>query len=201
MHEEGLHRIEEERHDYDFNIEALARTVQLLDPIAQQLQVKPLEERMKFQLPAGLGGQSETIYKRVIMKLYGRERGKMVIEALFAQPWNVVPTLLTRLKMKLEEYKAAQVSTSANALVGSSSLLYSANGRKSGVTKHRRSSGRVWIIKASTPSNRTNVNFNPRPCRTRSKSSTRSRSANGSSSRSKSRNGSSITSSRIPMSC
>lgn len=110
MHEEGLHRIEEERHDYDFNIEALARTVQLLEPIAQQLSLKPLEERMKFILPPGLGGQSETIYKRVIMKLYGRERGKAVIDALMSQPWNVIPTLLTRLKMKLEEYKAAQVS-------------------------------------------------------------------------------------------
>ena len=35
--EEGLHRIEEERHDYDFNIEACTRTIQQLDPIASQI--------------------------------------------------------------------------------------------------------------------------------------------------------------------
>ena len=35
--EEGLHRIEEERHDYDFNIEACSRTIQQLEPIANQI--------------------------------------------------------------------------------------------------------------------------------------------------------------------
>ncbi|KAJ4161059.1 Transcriptional regulatory protein sin3 [Fusarium oxysporum] len=34
--EEGLHRIEEERHDYDFNIEANIKCIQLLEPIAQK---------------------------------------------------------------------------------------------------------------------------------------------------------------------
>jgi paired amphipathic helix protein Sin3a len=106
--EEGLHRIEEERHDYDFNIEACSRTVQQLEPIATQLlQMRP-EERLTFQLPPGLGGQSETIYKRVIRKIYGREKGNDVIRELFAQPWSVIPVLLHRLKAKLEDWKAAQ---------------------------------------------------------------------------------------------
>jgi len=106
--EEGLHRIEEERHDYDFNIEACSRTIQQLEPIANQLLTMKVEERGNFSLPPGLGGQSETIYKRVIMKIYGRDRGKDVIKELFAMPWSVVPVLLHRLKTKLEDWKAAQ---------------------------------------------------------------------------------------------
>ncbi|KAJ5059893.1 hypothetical protein PSV09DRAFT_2373371 [Bipolaris maydis] len=106
--EEGLHRIEEERHDYDFNIEACSRTIQQLEPIANQLLTMKPEDRIGFTLPPGLGGQSETIYKRVIMKIYGRERGKDVIKELFQMPWSVVPVLLHRLKTKLEDWKAAQ---------------------------------------------------------------------------------------------
>ncbi|KAF2707519.1 hypothetical protein K504DRAFT_458020 [Pleomassaria siparia CBS 279.74] len=106
--EEALHRIEEERHDYDFNIEACTRTIQQLEPIANQLLTMKGEDRSNFHLPAGLGGQSETIYKRVIMKIYGREKGKDVINELFAMPWGVIPVLLHRLKSKLEDWKAAQ---------------------------------------------------------------------------------------------
>lgn len=106
--EEGLHRIEEERHDYDFNIEACNRTIQQLEPIANQLLTMKPEDRTNFTLPAGLGGQSETIYKRVIMKIYGRDKGKDVIKELFSIPWNVVPVLLHRLKTKLEDWKGAQ---------------------------------------------------------------------------------------------
>lgn len=106
--EEGLHRIEEERHDYDFNIEACTRTIQQLEPIANQLLTQKGDERSNFSLPPGLGGQSETIYKRVIMKIYGRDKGREVIHELFQTPWSVVPVLLHRLKSKLEDWKAAQ---------------------------------------------------------------------------------------------
>jgi paired amphipathic helix protein Sin3a len=108
LFEEGLHRIEEERHDYDFNIEACNRTIQQLEPIANQLLTMKKEDRETYTLPPGLGGQSETIYKRVIMKIYGREKGQAVIKELFSMPWNVVPVLLHRLKSKLEDWKAAQ---------------------------------------------------------------------------------------------
>lgn len=108
VHEEGLHKIEEERHDYDFNIEACSRTIQLLEPIAHQLLRMTEQERNMFEIPAGIGGQSETIHKRVIKKLYGREKGQEVIEELHKRPIHVVPILLNRLKQKLEEWKMAQ---------------------------------------------------------------------------------------------
>lgn len=108
MHEEGLHRIEEERHDYDYNIEACGRTIQLLEPIALQLRRLSTDEQLQYNLPPGLGGQSETIYKRVIMKMYGREKGAEVVQQLEDSPYQVIPVLLNRLKERLETWKMGQ---------------------------------------------------------------------------------------------
>ena len=108
VHEEGLHRIEEERHDYDFNIEGANRTIQLLEPIATQLRRMDEASQRTYTLPPGLGGQSEAIYQRVIMKLYGREKGHIVIDSLHERPYQVIPVLLNRLKERLESWKIGQ---------------------------------------------------------------------------------------------
>lgn len=108
LHEEGLHRIEEERHDYDYNIEACSRTIQLLEPLAQQLRRLSDQEQVAYKLPPGLGGQSETIYRRIIMKIYGREKGQDVIQQLHLRPYQVIPVILNRLKERLETWKLAQ---------------------------------------------------------------------------------------------
>ena len=108
-HEEGLHRVEEERHDYDFYIECCRRSIQLLEPIAQGLQGLAPEARVSFGLDPKLGGQSEAIYRRVIYKIYGREKGNEVIRELFRRPYDVIPTLLARMKMQCEQWKAAQI--------------------------------------------------------------------------------------------
>lgn len=107
-YEEALHRIEEERHDYDFNIETCARTIQLLEPLAQQLANMSDQEQKAFQLPHGLGGQSESIYKRVIYKCYGRSKGNEVVEHLTTAPYVVIPVLLNRLKERKESWQLAQ---------------------------------------------------------------------------------------------
>ena len=110
MYEESIHRIEEERHDYDFNIEACLRTIQLVEPIVQQLKAMSEEERAAYVLPRGIGGQSETIYQRVIKKIYDRKRGQNVIDDMFTNPVMVLPIVLGRLKQKVEEWKASMVS-------------------------------------------------------------------------------------------
>ena len=107
-YEEALHRIEEERHDYDVNVEACQRTIQLMEPIAQQLQMMSPAEKANYKLPSGIGGQSETIYQRVIKKIYDRDRGCTVVEDLFRRPAAVLPVVLGRLKQKVEEWKASQ---------------------------------------------------------------------------------------------
>ena len=109
QNEEALYRMEEERHDYDFNIETALRTIQLLEPIVQQLKAMSLEEQRKYQLPPGLGGQSEAIWQRVIKKLYDRPMGCKVVEDMFLRPARICPVLLFRLKEKVEKWKQAQV--------------------------------------------------------------------------------------------
>lgn len=106
--EEGLHRIEEERHDYDFFIEACQKCIQLLEPIAQQMLTLPPQERTNFTMPPGLGGHSQSIYKRVLKKVYGNEHGPRVVNDMFSRPFSVVPVVLARLKQKDEEWRFSQ---------------------------------------------------------------------------------------------
>ncbi|KAK0657376.1 hypothetical protein B0T16DRAFT_401579 [Cercophora newfieldiana] len=107
-YEEGLHRIEEERHDYDFYIEANQKCIQLLEPIAQQMLTLNQAERAAFKMPAGLGGQSTSIYKRVLKKIYGAEKGVEVANEMFKNPFAVVPIVMARLKQKDEEWRFTQ---------------------------------------------------------------------------------------------
>lgn len=106
--EDALHRIEEDRHDYDHHIEACTRTIQLIEPICQQFLTMSEAECANFKLPTGLGGQSEAIYQRVIKKVYDRQRGEAIIRLMFERPCHVLPVVLYRLKQKLEEWKACQ---------------------------------------------------------------------------------------------
>ena len=108
QYEEALHRIEEERHDYDFHIESCQRTIQLMEPLVQQISVMNDADRAAFQLAPGLGGASEAIPKRIIMKIYGREVGARVLTEMFLRPTAVLPIVLSRCKQKLEEWKATQ---------------------------------------------------------------------------------------------
>lgn len=105
--EEGLHRIEEERHDYDFNIEINLKCIQLLEPVAQQMLAMSPAEREAFHMPAALAGQSTSIFKRICKKIYG-DNGVEVVNDLFSHPFNVVPIILTRMKQKDEEWRFSQ---------------------------------------------------------------------------------------------
>lgn len=108
VYEDALYRSEEERHEYDYHIEANLRTIALLEPIAARISGMDAEERLSFRLKPGLGGQSKSIYQRVVKKVYGREHSKEVIEALHDNPAVAVPVVLARLKSKDEEWKRAQ---------------------------------------------------------------------------------------------
>ncbi|KAL7310434.1 hypothetical protein PS15m_009938 [Mucor circinelloides] len=108
QYEEAMHRCEEERYDYNMNIEANLNVIALLEPIAHRIEAMSMEERANFKLRPGLGGQSVTIYERIIKKVYDKERGMEIIELLYSNPAQVIPILLKRLKQKDEEWKRAQ---------------------------------------------------------------------------------------------
>ncbi|CAO3630909.1 unnamed protein product [Cunninghamella blakesleeana] len=108
QYEEALHRVEEERYDYDLNIEANLNTIALLEPIMKKISTMTPEEKLEYTLPIGLGGPSKTIYQRIIKKIYGNEKGIEVINLLHASPAQSVPIVLKRLKQKDDEWKRAQ---------------------------------------------------------------------------------------------
>lgn len=108
IYEEALHRSEEERHEYDFHIEAIVRTITMLEPINNKIAQLSQEERGNFKLKPNLGGSGKSIHHRVIKKIYGREAGLDVIQAMQDSPAQAIPVVLHRLKMKEEEWKRAQ---------------------------------------------------------------------------------------------
>ncbi|KAI8885789.1 hypothetical protein K501DRAFT_179122 [Backusella circina FSU 941] len=110
QYEEAMHRCEEERYDYNMNIDANLNVIALLEPIALRIEGMTAEEKLNFRLRPGLGGESVTIYERIIKKVYDKERGMEIIELLYSNPAQVVPILLKRLKQKDEEWKRAQVN-------------------------------------------------------------------------------------------
>lgn len=108
VHEESLHRVEEERHDYDLNISSLERMIQFLEPFAQQNRVMSDKDRKEWALAPDFAGQSLPIYKKVLSKIYGRETAQSILEELVARPSNVVPVILQRCRMICEQWKASQ---------------------------------------------------------------------------------------------
>ncbi|EAU92595.2 transcription regulatory protein [Coprinopsis cinerea okayama7 len=106
--EDALHKSEEERHEYHVHIEALTRTIAVLEPLCARIEEMPPEERSAFKLKADFGGTSKTIYHRTIKRIYGRDNGLEIIQALQDCPSVAVPVVLARLKQRDEEWKRAQ---------------------------------------------------------------------------------------------
>ncbi|KAF9015729.1 hypothetical protein BDQ17DRAFT_1341548 [Cyathus striatus] len=106
--EEALHKSEEERHEYHVHLEALSRTISLFDPLNARIEEMNNEERSAFKLKPDFGGKSKTIYHRIIKKIFGRDNGAEIINALQECPSVAVPVVLARLKQKDEEWRRAQ---------------------------------------------------------------------------------------------
>ena len=106
--EEALHKSEEERFEYQVHIEGLIRTIALLEPLYARLEDMTNEERTLFKLKPDLGGPSKSIYHRIIKKVYGRDPGLEVLQALQECPSVAIPVVLSRLKQKDEEWRRAQ---------------------------------------------------------------------------------------------
>lgn len=106
--EEALHKSEEERYEYHVHLEALGRTIAILEPLNARLEEMTSEERASFKLKPDFGGQSKSIYHRILKKIYGREGGSEIIQALQECPSVALPVVVARLKQKDEEWRRAQ---------------------------------------------------------------------------------------------
>ncbi|KZT07953.1 uncharacterized protein LAESUDRAFT_698018 [Laetiporus sulphureus 93-53] len=107
-YEEALLRSEEERHEYDFHIEAIHRTIQMLEPLNNKILQLSMEERNNFKLKPNLGGAGKSVHLRVLKKIYGRDAGYDVFQAMQEVPALSIPIVLARLKVKHDEWKRAQ---------------------------------------------------------------------------------------------
>jgi paired amphipathic helix protein Sin3a len=108
QYEEALHRVEEERYDYDLNIEANLNAMAVLEPIAKKLSVMSPEEKANFRLSSDQLAASPSMYQRIIKKIYGPIKGLEMIDLLYSNPSQTVPIVLRRLKQKDDEWKRAQ---------------------------------------------------------------------------------------------
>ncbi|KAJ7903728.1 hypothetical protein B0H14DRAFT_2666128 [Mycena olivaceomarginata] len=66
---------EEERHEYDFHIEAIVRTITMLEPLNNKMASLSPEDRASYKPKPNLNGAIKSIHHRVIKKIYGREGG------------------------------------------------------------------------------------------------------------------------------
>ncbi|KAI9248768.1 hypothetical protein BY458DRAFT_494274 [Sporodiniella umbellata] len=105
-YEEALARVEEERYDYDLNIEANLNTVALLEPLLKKMNGMSVEEQAEFKLSSDT--MLNPVYVRMLKKIYGAEGGVEMMQLIKKQPCGSVPILLARLKQKGEEWKRAQ---------------------------------------------------------------------------------------------
>lgn len=104
LHEEQMSRVEEERYEFDVNIEANASCIRLLEPILQKLNLMKEEEKRNFKLPESLLSSAPSIHQRILKKLYG-ENYSHVMESLCSNPMVSCPVVLKRLKQKDEEWR------------------------------------------------------------------------------------------------
>ncbi|KAG8818871.1 Transcriptional regulatory protein sin3 [Serendipita sp. 401] len=106
--EEALHKCEEERHEFDFHLEIMTKTISALENINVKIQQMSNEEKSTFKLKPGLGLTNKSFYQRIIKKVYGRDAGLEVIAALHDCPAISVPIILSRLKAKDDDWRRAQ---------------------------------------------------------------------------------------------
>jgi paired amphipathic helix protein Sin3a len=106
--EEAMSRAEDERHEYAVLLQGFARTIAVLEPLQQRIDVLTPDERHVFKLKRDLGGPAPAIYERTVKRVYGREAGAEIYQALQDCPSVAVPVVLRRLRDKDAEWRRLQ---------------------------------------------------------------------------------------------
>jgi paired amphipathic helix protein Sin3a len=106
--EEQIHKCEEERHEFSVHLQAMQRTIAILEPLVARLETMTAEERALFKLKPDFGGSGRCLYERTIKRVYGRDAALEVLTALQDGPAVAVPVVLARLRQKDEEWRRLQ---------------------------------------------------------------------------------------------
>ncbi|GAA6009510.1 hypothetical protein JCM11491_003584 [Sporobolomyces phaffii] len=110
-YEEALYNSEQERHWYSFHLASIARTIAHFEPIAARIALASVEERAEIKVvdeDGQLLGSAPSVYERILKKIYGKDHGWEILQALEDNPAIAVPIVLARLKQKDEEWKRAE---------------------------------------------------------------------------------------------
>ena len=78
-----IHRCEDKN---QIQLEGLGGTIAILEPLATRLNEISPEERSGLRLRPEFGGQSRWIYVRTLKKVYGKDTGAEVYQALKDAP-------------------------------------------------------------------------------------------------------------------
>jgi paired amphipathic helix protein Sin3a len=100
------------RHEYQIQLEGLAHTIAILEPLVTWLNEMSPEERSGLRLRPILGWQSWWIYVRTLKTVYGKDTGTEVYQALQDVPAITVPVILAQLKQKNKEWRRTQLEWS-----------------------------------------------------------------------------------------
>lgn len=79
QYEEALFRAEDDRFELDMVIECVSSTLQRLQPLAEQLEAMPPEDKSNFRIPEGA---LRPIHYRSIQKIYGMLAMVLLLEAV-----------------------------------------------------------------------------------------------------------------------
>jgi hypothetical protein len=107
QYEESIFRAEDERFELDTTIETNFATIQMLQPIAAEINSLTEQEKRRYKLPQPL----TAMHQKSIRRLYGPQ-GSPVIELLQKCPAAAAGALLKRLQQKDEEWRALRLQCS-----------------------------------------------------------------------------------------
>ncbi|KAK6588831.1 Sin3 like paired amphipathic helix containing [Cryptosporidium xiaoi] len=104
VYEENLFKCEDERFELDMVIENNRSTINVLEPISEEISKLPLDERKNFRLRKP---PFSIIHLKAISRIYG-DNGSEILELLKRTPYSCVPVILNRLRQKDEEWTHAR---------------------------------------------------------------------------------------------
>jgi len=102
-YQEALFKCEDERYEFSRHIEVNMHAIQTLQPLSKQLSEMPEESRSSFRIPENFFTNKIWIF--AIKKLYDKDRGQEVVEAIHSHPSLAIPLVLKRLVQKDEEWR------------------------------------------------------------------------------------------------
>eukprot|EP00834_Sanchytrium_tribonematis_P002049 NODE_57_length_28844_cov_0.352687.p3 type:complete len:679 gc:universal NODE_57_length_28844_cov_0.352687:20400-22436(+) len=103
IHEETLHRTEDEKFELDMKILTNDVAIRVLDAIFKDVSAMSEEDKKVFELKED--DFPTTLYKKAVRQIYDDVRGDEMINAIQKKPSIALPIVLHKLKMKHEEWQ------------------------------------------------------------------------------------------------